>query len=52
MGGMCPDHDARLFVTVCRKASMVVSRATCFRRGKRSICSMRRKSLRLGLWAG
>jgi len=32
MGGVCPDHDARLFVAVCRKASMVVSRATCFRR--------------------
>src|SRR6266567_3808902 len=25
-------NDARLFVAVCRKASMVVSSATCFRR--------------------
>ena len=27
---------------------MVVKRASCLRRGRRSICSMRRKSLRLG----
>lgn len=31
---------------------MVVSSAVCLRRGRRSICSMRRKSLRLGLSAG
>ena len=50
---ICPasgaDHDAGLF---SRKVSMVVSRAVCLRRGRRSICSMRRRSLRLGLCAG
>ena len=41
------DQDARP-VALPRKASMVVNRASCFRRGKRSICSKRRRSLTAG----
>jgi hypothetical protein len=40
------DHEGLGLSAVCRKASIVVSSASCFRRGKRSIFSRRCRTLR------
>jgi hypothetical protein len=46
------DQEAVRPAALFRKASMVVNRASCFRRGRRSIRSNRLRSLRLGLCGG